>query len=183
MRSIIHNSICPYCWVPLIVAENQPNSRSVEHLIPNTILTKKRTKKDGDFYACRSCNSRKGHIDYVLSVVAKTQSKNEDVASAALTLAVYEKKGRAKRFLQMANDAIVTYSGIVLPMPISRNELLEYILFLGKGQYFRKHKRPYDETKQIMIIGFSSKIVMSSLEKNYSTRHISNPFSDLKLNK
>ena len=68
---MIRNSVCPYCRKPMVKAENKENSRSVEHLIPNAALTRKRMNDEGDFYACRKCNSRKSHIDYVLGTIAK----------------------------------------------------------------------------------------------------------------
>ena len=33
-------------------------------------LTRRRKNNQGDFYACRKCNSRKNNIDYILGVYA-----------------------------------------------------------------------------------------------------------------
>jgi hypothetical protein len=70
---MIENNISPYCWRLLIKAENKDNSRSVEHLMPNAALTRRRKNDEGDFCACRRCNSRKSSIDYVLGVITKAQ--------------------------------------------------------------------------------------------------------------
>lgn len=167
----------------MISAENQPNSRSVEHLIPNTVLTKPRTKRDGDFFACRRCNGRKGHIDYVLGVVAKSQSADTELAATALIDAISSEDGRSKRFIKMAAEAVETSNGVELNIPIFGDELLEYISFLGRGQYFRRHQRPFDQSRQVMVVQFVNKPVLSSLEADYGVAHGTNPFEDLRLNK
>ena len=80
---MIENEICAYCRTPIVRAENQPNSRSVEHMIPNAFITRKRKNGEGDFYVCRQCNSRKSHIDNLLGKTSKMQSPNTEIASQA----------------------------------------------------------------------------------------------------
>ena len=124
MQTLPRNPLCPYCQTVLIDSENAPNGRSIEHLIPNTVLTVPRTKRDGDFFACRRCNSAKSHIDYVLGVVAKAQSANAQLASAALLSAVNSNDGRAERFIQMAAEAVQTPDGGAIALiPIDGSEL------------------------------------------------------------
>ena len=177
------NPICPYCWVTLSDEVNQPNTRSVEHLIPNAVLTRPRTKRDGDFFACRRCNSRKGHIDYVLGIVAKAQSDNTDLAASALIAAVNSNDGRSERFIQMAAQARSTPNGVEAIVPIFGHELLEYISFLGRGQYFRKRGKPFDQDAQVMIVDYVNKLALSALSENYVHQHGTNPFSDLMQNR
>jgi hypothetical protein len=179
---VLRNALCPYCSTALVEAENQPNSRSVEHLIPNTVLSKPRTKRDGDFLACRRCNSRKGHIDYVLGVVAKAQAEDSDLAAQTLIAAATSEDGRAQRFIQMAAEAIETPQGVIANIPIFAQELLEYISFLGRGQYFRKRGTPFDEQRQVMLVDFVNKPVMATFEANYRLQHGTSPFSDLMQN-
>ncbi len=162
---------------------NQPNTRSVEHLIPNAVLTKPRTKRDGDFFACRKCNSRKGHIDYVLGVVAKAQSDNPELATNALISAVNSNDGRSERFIQMAAEARATLHGVEANIPIFGQELLEYISFLGRGQYFRKRSTPFDNDSKVMIVDYVNKLVMSALSEDYLAKHGTNPISDLVQNR
>lgn len=176
---MLHNSLCPYCCTKLRDAVNQPDSRSVEHLIPNTVLTQPRTKRDGDFFACRRCNSRKGHIDYVLGVVAKAQADDPKLASDALIAAITSDDGRSQRFIQMAVEVRETAHEVEANVPIFAQELLEYISYLGRGQYFRKRGKLFDEDSQVMIINYVNKQVMASLTADYTLRHGTNPFADL----
>ena len=69
-----------------------------------------------------------------------------------------------------------------MTIPIFAQELLEYISFLGRGQYFRKRGRPFDERRQVMIVDFINKPVMASFEANYRLQHGTSPFSDLMQN-
>jgi hypothetical protein len=181
---LLRNTVCPYCLTALVEAENQPNSRSVEHLIPNTVLSKPRSRRDRDFFACRKCNGRKGYIDYVLGVIAKAQAENPDFASQALISAVTTDDGRSQRFIQMAAEAKETaQGGAVMNIPIFAQELLEYISFLGRGQYFRKRGKPFNENSQVMIVDFVNKPVMAAFESNYRLEHGSSPFADLMENR
>ena len=74
---MIRNSQGAYCGVLMVVGENLDHSRSVEHMIPNTVLTQRRTRREGDFYACRGCNSEKSHIDYVLENCERIVAKKD----------------------------------------------------------------------------------------------------------
>lgn len=184
MQPLPRNRLCPYCQIVLIDSENEPNSRSMEHLIPNTVLTVKRTERDGDFFACRRCNSAKSHIDYVLGVVAKAQSANAQVATGALLSAVNSSDGRAKRFIQMAAEAVETPDGgAVALIPIDGKELLDYMSYLGRGQYFRVRGRLFDQDAHVMIVNYINKEVLSAIEVEYGMAHGSNPFKDLQENK
>jgi hypothetical protein len=180
---VLRNSICPYCLTRLSDAVNQPDTSSVEHLIPNSVLTKPRTRRDGDFFACRKCNSRKGHIDYVLGVVAKAQSDNPELAANVLISAVTSDDGRSERFIQVAAEARSTPHGVEANVPIYGHELLEYISFLGRGQYFRKRGMPFNQDTQVMIIDYVNKLVMSAFSEGYANTHGTNPFSDLMQNR
>ena len=73
----------------------------MEHLIPRTLLRKQSKNDAGDFYACRRCNARKSHIDYVLGVVAKSQSRDAEFAAQTMITAVTRTDGRSRRFVQM----------------------------------------------------------------------------------
>lgn len=184
MHSLRRNALCPYCGVVLTESENDPRGRSVEHLIPNTVLTKPRTKRDGDFFACRRCNCSKSHIDYVLSVVAKSQAADQTLAAEALLSAVKSGDVRAERFIQMAAEAVPTADGgAVFLIPIDGSELLDYISYLGRGQFFRKRGRLFNQNTQVMIVDYVNKQVLSTLEADYGNLHGANPFEDLQKNK
>lgn len=180
---MIRNQICPYCSTVMVEAENLPNAKSVEHLIPNKALRYPRSKRDGDFFACRKCNCKKGHIDYVLAVVAKGQSSDDQLAVKAMIEAIEKEEKSAERFIQMIATAKETNQGAEMRMPFIGRELLDYISFLGRGQHFRATGKLFDERTQVMIVGFYNKEVMRFVEGEYQVKHNSSPFEDLTENK
>lgn len=179
---MIEKNICPYCCQPLIKAENKDNSRSVEHLIPNAALTRKRKNDEGDFYACRRCNSRKSNIDYVLGVITKAQSFDNKLALNTVIDAITKKDGRAKRFIDMILTAKEGSGGVHMEMPIKGNELIEYLHYVGKGQFFKVRRVPYNPNNYVMDIQFVNKQILAAIESSYVDQHGSNPFKDLKQN-
>lgn len=185
---MIENNICPYCRRPLIKAENQDNSRSVEHLIPNAVLTRRRNKDEGDFYACRKCNSEKSKIDYVLGVIAKAQSSNDTLAADTLIKSIEKDNGATKRFIDMTHTARPTNEGTIhAEIPINAQELIEYMHYLGKGQYFKLNHNKltyklYNPREQVMLVEFVNKQALYPLEGSYTKRHKTNPFQDLQRN-
>ncbi|MFS2047488.1 hypothetical protein ACEN9J_38240 [Variovorax sp. Varisp41] len=60
---------------------------------------------------------------------------------------------------------------------------MEYIIFLGKGQYFRKFGVIYREDRQVMVVSFANKTVHATLEASYEHEHGTNPFRDLEKNR
>lgn len=167
----------------MVRAENKPMSRSVEHLVPNNVLRVPRTKNDGDFFACRKCNARKSHMDYVLGTLAKSQSRDDEFAANALIDAVTDKERRAERFIEMLRGSVNTVSGVEFEIPVFGTELLEYLQFLGKGQYFKVTQQVFRPVTQVMLLDYVNKEVLSNLESSYEVHHGTNPFRDLTLNK
>lgn len=179
---LIRNTVCPYCRRKMVKAENLDLSRSVEHLIPNAALTRKRKNDEGDFYACRQCNSRKSKIDYVLGVATKSQSRDEALATATLLRAATRDGHMSDRFVDAINSATGDGEWVYMNFPISGTELLEYIQFLGRGQYFKAFGVPFDPKKHVMLVDFSNKQVHHSLETSYEGKLGSNPYRDLERN-
>ena len=180
---MIENTICPYCCRALIKAENQDNSRSVEHLIPNAALTRKRKNDEGDFYACRKCNSKKSSMDYILGIIAKAQSNDDTLAANTLINSVVKDNGATKRIIDMLNTANAAEEGTIhAEMPIDAKELIEYIHYLGKGQYFKVNGKPYNPNTQIMDPTFANKQILSWIENSYVRQCKRNPFLDLQKN-
>ncbi len=161
---------------------NHNRGRSVEHLIPNTVLRSKSNNGAGDFYACRRCNARKSHIDYVLGVVTKTQSRDAEFAAQSMITAVTRDDKRSGRFVKMLQTAHETIDGVHFKIPISGVELLEYMQFLGKGQYFKRFRVVFQPAKQVMLTSFANKEVHSAFEASYEAQHGSNPYRDLEKN-
>ncbi len=180
---MIQNNICPYCRIKMIKAENKDNSKSVEHLIPNAALTVKRKNDEGDFYACRKCNSRKSNIDYILGVISKCQVDNSEMAANTLIKAITKEDGASNKFVKMVQSAKEGSREVHMTIPIGGEELVEYIQFLGKGQYFKKHRVAFNPDRFVMNIRVANKQVTKSLQESYIERHKSNPFRDLEKNK
>jgi hypothetical protein len=179
---MIRNTHCPYCRVELIKAENQPRSRSVEHMIPNAVLTQSRSRGEGDFYACRKCNSAKSNIDYVLAVVAKAQSGDSILAARTLCEAILRNDNTSPRFHQMMLTAEHHAHAVQAAIPIDGQDLYEYLCFLGKGQHFRSTGTIFDPRSRVIQAEFVIKPVMAALEQSYANSQGTNPFGDLASN-
>ena len=179
---MIYNDICPYCGVPLEKSENMPNSRAVEHLIANAAITIARKNDEGDFYSCRKCNSKKSHVDRLLGKIGKIQSADERLAAETLIGAITSDSKSSKRFIDMATRAQEYINHVELDVPIDAEELIEYIKFLGKGQYFKEHRTPLDNDKYVMRIQYINKDRCMYIEERYRCEHNSSPFRDLERN-
>lgn len=179
---MIDNWICPYCATEMVRAENLPNARSAEHMIPNKLLSTPRTPKDADFYACRACNSRKSNLDHVLAVLARAQSHNPELATDALADATTKKKGSARRFIEMVNGREFRADGVHMTVPVNGRGLFDYIMYFAKGQYFQRHGELFDEHKQVAIVSSDGKQVFGSLEREYRRANGSRAAVDLAQN-
>lgn len=179
---MIFNDICGYCGIPLEKSENMPNSRSIEHLIPNAAVTIRRKNNEGDFYACRECNSKKSHVDCLIGKVSKMQSADVNLAAETFIGAITSDLKNSKRFIEIALRAQEHFEHVELDVPIKAVELIEYIRFLGKGQYFKEHRTPLDTDKYVMRIQYLNKDLCMYIEEGYRNEHNSSPFRDLEKN-
>ena len=126
---------------------------------------------------------KKSSIDYILGVIAKAQSINNALAADTLINAILKDNGAAKRFIDMTHTARPTNEGTVdAEMPINAQELIEYMHYLGKGQYFKLKGKLYHPNAQVMYVNFVNKQVLSPLEGEYTGQHKANPFQDLQRN-
>lgn len=152
-------------------------------MIPNTSLTRKRSKGDGDFLVCRKCNSHKSNMDYVIGVIAKSQSSDRNLAVESLIRASTKTDGREKIFLDMIRTAVQKNDGnIHLKIPVHADDLIAYMQYLGKGQYFKVHKRPLNLKRYVMHLEFINKQVTQTFQSSYQCYHHSNPFIDIRQN-
>ncbi|WP_127346408.1 hypothetical protein [Pseudidiomarina mangrovi] len=155
----------------------------MEHMIPNAALSRKRGKGEGDFLACRKCNSHKSNMDYVIGVISKSQSANSNLVVDSLTRASTQTDGREKRFLDMMRTAVCKPDGnIHLEIPIHADDLISYMRYLGMGQYFKIHKRPFNPERYVMHLEFINKQVTQTFQASYQDTHYSNPFLDIQEN-
>ena len=67
-------------------------------------------------------------------------------------------------------------------IPIFAQELLDYISYLGRGQYFRKRGTPFDDSRQVMVVNYVNKPVMAAFEAKYRLQYSTSPFADLMQN-
>ena len=175
---MIHNTICAYCRKPFIKEENHPQARSVEHLIPNAMTNRKRKNDEGDFYICRQCNSAKSDIDEILGKCAKMQRD----ADIAVEVVEKEREENSHLYKKLVKSIKFNEHGPYLTFPIPGNDLVEYMWFLGKGQFLIETGKLYDPDKYVMQLKWYNKIITKSFEENYRTQFESNCFEDLKKN-
>lgn len=166
----------------MVKGENLSNCRSVEHLVPNTALTHKRNNGEGDFYACRKCNCAKGVLDEIFGLIARCQSDDSELAAKALIRAFTKRKSVPNRLWEMYYSAKEVNGHVEANMPVYGRELLDYATFFGKGLYYLKHKRVFNEKREVMHIHFFNKQVHSSFAQHYENRFSSNPIKDLENN-
>jgi len=175
---MIKNSLCPYCQVKLNTKQNHPYQKTVEHMIPQTVLRTPRGKKQGDFYACRQCNGEKSDLDYILGVIGKGQSDDDELALQTFRNSLEGKRPYKERFRNMINSAKPQADGkIQMDLPILGIEVHSYATFLAKGQYFKLKGKPLSTTKYLIQAEVVGKNVWVYLEKNY-LMHNRNLFSD-----
>ncbi|WP_417705416.1 hypothetical protein [Rheinheimera aquimaris] len=162
--------------------QDDPLSRSREHMIPQALLRKKRTKGDFEFWACKECNSDKSDMDSILATVAKSQSDDTDLATNAFIRAV-EDRGSQSRFLEMIRTAKETQDGsISLKIPVSGAEMAKYCNYLGKGAYFLKKGSPMQDSKHIVLFDVFNNYVAKELEIRYQMTWGRNAYRDLESN-
>jgi len=70
-----------------------------------------------------------------------------------------------------------------MQIPISGEELLEYMTFLGKGQYFIRNGVPFFAGTRVLLLNWYNKHVTASFETMYFEQFGSNNFRDLEKNK
>ncbi|MEZ7493555.1 hypothetical protein QO198_18570 [Pseudoalteromonas distincta] len=180
---MIHNTICPYCRHALeIKTENRPRSRSVEHLIPNTSLSKRRGKGEGDFYSCRKCNSAKSKLDDIVGLLTKAQSDNESFAYKSLEKTILKKKSIPYRYETMINSAKYEDDGVHVNLPLDASELIKYANYLGKGMYFIKNGKAFNSYRFVMVIKIFTKGFHNQFKDLYNDEQNSDPIKDLETN-
>ena len=154
--------------------ENNPLGRSVEHMIPNAFLTRKRNKGEGDFYACRTCNIRKSDIDYVLGVISKSQSNDLDLVYQSFQKAL-DDPTRSKPFNAMLSTAETHDDCVSMKIPISACKLSQYVDFLAKGQYFKMTRKFLSLNLYIVDFQIINKLVIDELKRMHYSQHGTNP--------
>lgn len=173
---MIENKICAYCRVRLNKIENDPACRSVEHMIPNVAINRNRKNDEGDFCICRRCNGEKSDIDNIIGKSAKIQGNDEELA---LEILKKEKERNTKYFKSLKKSAETTPVDQEVTIPLSGKDVVDYMTYLGKGQFLKDTAEVYDPEKYVMKLEWFNKLVMAELEKHYTKSNNRNPFMDL----
>ena len=133
MRS---SDYCVYCGVELNRIENHDNCRSVEHMIPQVSVSIKRTKGEGDFHACKKCNSTKGAIDDVLGITCRMVGDNKEGSIRAIRKFKEHCDKRDYRFVKAMRSVRYSSQGPCIDIPLSGKQIYQYGIWLAKGVYF-----------------------------------------------
>jgi hypothetical protein len=180
---MLRNEICPYCGVRMITESNRDKSRTAEHMIPHAMLTAKRTRAESDFYACRRCNSDKSDLDFRLGLVAKSQSENATVAVDSVLQGLAKPDRRVTQVQRMLSTAVeLPEGGAIMTVPFTGPELIRYITYLGRGQFFKERKTVYDRSTHVFEFFWIPKTDLGSFAKAYKNELGSDPIDDLMLN-
>jgi len=181
---MLDNKLCPYCAksINFEKIENDPFGKSVEHLIPNAVTTRKRKNDEGDFNAHRSCNMKKGSLDELIGKFSRLQSSTPNISLGALRKELESKKNT--RFYRALNDDRVRggENGVNIPNPVSGEEIIDFLTYIAKGLYFKQFAFPLNIKKFEIIPGFIPSQKIKHLESEYEQTNGTNPFRDLEKN-
>ncbi|MEM5505174.1 hypothetical protein WNY81_09945 [Shewanella frigidimarina] len=178
---MIKNNDCVYCGIAIKKSVNSDNGRSVEHLIPQIAVSKKRTNANGDFHVCRKCNTEKSKIDELFGLLSRVNTPGEGGIEAVSKLSKMFGK-RNKAITKMIDSARNNPNGIELNLPFKGEDVYKYGVFLTKGEFFKKHRSLLDLNKNIVLVTWGSPNLTRELLKRYKSTHGRNPFADLALN-
>ncbi|HDM8172434.1 TPA: hypothetical protein P0E23_005104 [Vibrio harveyi] len=178
---MIRNQNCVYCGIKIKKSQNADDGRSVEHMIPQIAVSKKRTNAQGDFHVCRKCNTEKSKIDELFGLVSRINSPGENGKEAVSKLAKMAGKGN-KAILNMIANAQEAPGGFQIKLPFKGEDIYKYGVFLTKGEYFKKHNSILDKKDKIVLVSWGGENLISELMKQYRKTHDRDPFNDLTLN-
>lgn len=178
---MIRNSNCAYCGVLLNNLENHENCASVEHMIPNSALRKKRKNDQGDFLVCRGCNLKKSRMDEIIGLFTRL-TLDEDADDS---VEKYIKRvNKNDKIFTKAITSLVNMNGeIGIRIPVTVKQAIEYFEYFGKGQFIICNKEVFNESTHIILVEIMGSSVVKAIENRYEKNNLSNPFDDLLQNK
>lgn len=178
---MIKNSNCVYCGIEIKKSKNSGDGRSVEHLIPQSAVSKKRSNAQGDFYVCRKCNTEKSKIDALFGLLSRINTPGSGGLEAAEKLARMAGKGN-KTLINMFNSHQKKAGGYEIQLPFKGKDIYNYGVFLTKGEYFKRHREILDLEKTIVFVKWAGPFFIDKLISRYKNNNGKNPFDDLVLN-
>ena len=178
---MIKNQNCVYCGIAVKKSVNLDCGRSVEHLIPQIAVSKKRTNAKGDFHVCRKCNSDKSKIDELFGLLSRINTPGEGGLEALSKLAkLYGKRNKA--ITSMIDSGRSHSDGVEVKLPFKGEDIYKYGVFLTKGEYFKKHLSLLDLSQKVILVTWGSPSFVKELLSNYKSKHDSNAYDDLAKN-
>ncbi len=181
-KQVFKNKQCPYCGVELKKGENGSFSRSMEHMVPEAMLSEKRGKKSGDFWACRNCNGLKSEMDDWFAQLARIQSPNSKVSLVESKKMSKRRGDRIDLMKSSMKPHSVFKDKVSVTMPLRGSEIVAYSTFLGQGAYFQERNEIFDSNKHVFVIQFHTKFVLDTFAEQYKLEHGSNPYRDIEEN-
>jgi hypothetical protein len=178
---MIKNKNCVYCGKEVRKSKNNDDGRSVEHLVPQIAVSKKRTNAQGDFHVCRKCNTEKSKIDELFGLLSRINTPGNGGREAISKLAKMVGK-KNKTVLSMMDSATKHPDGMEIKLPFKGEEIYKYGLFLTKGEYFKKHGEILNNGNKIVLVTWGGPHLIKELLSSYRETHGTNPFEDLTQN-
>ena len=178
---MIKNKNCVYCGKEVRKSKNNDDGRSVEHLIPQIAVSKKRTNAQGDFYVCRKCNTEKSKIDELLGLLSRINTTGDGGREAISKLAKMVGK-KNKAVLSMMDCATKHPDGMEIKLLFKGEDIYKYGLFLTKGEYFKKHGEILNNDDKIVLVTWGGPHLIKELLSSYRETYGTNPFEDLTQN-
>ena len=178
---MIKNKNCVYCGREVKKSINMDDGRSVEHLIPQIAVSKKRTNAQGDFYVCRKCNTEKSKIDELFGLLSRVNDPGGGGIEAISKLVKMVGK-KNKAVLAMQDSATKHPEGIEIKLPFKGEDIYKYGLLLTKGEYFKRHSRLLNTDEKIVLVTWGSSQLIKVLLSRYKETQGKNIFEALALN-
>lgn len=178
---MIKNNSCVYCGKEIKKSKNNDDGRSVEHLIPQIAVSKRRTNAQGDFHVCRKCNTEKSKIDELFGLLSRINTPGDGGLDAISKLAKMVGK-KNKAVLSIIDSATKHPDGMEIKLPFKGEDIYKYGLFLTKGEYFKKHGKILSNNDKIVLVTWGGPQLIKKLISSYRETHGTNPFEDLKQN-
>ncbi|WP_326490892.1 hypothetical protein, partial [Lelliottia amnigena] len=178
MRASTH---CIYCGVLMNRIVNDPHSRTVEHMIPQISVSIRRTNGEGDFHACKKCNSEKSRIDEIIGVICRMVGEHPEGSLDAINnfhKALARNDSRFKQAFQSVNRS---QYGPSITLPLTAKEIYRYGIWLGKGVYFiqRGELLPDNSIVWVELVGHEE---VMFIKDEYRRQRGSEAFDDLSQN-
>ncbi|HBM2986931.1 TPA: hypothetical protein LVL87_004544 [Klebsiella oxytoca] len=178
---MIPSTHCVYCGVLMNRIPNDPQCRSVEHMIPQVSVSIKRSNGEGDFHVCKQCNGDKSRIDEVIGIICRMVGEH---ATGSFDAVNKFKKALARndsKFIKAYQSVTHSDKGVFLHLPLDAKEIHRYGSWLAKGVYFLKKKELLPLNKLIWLEIIRHDEVME-IKKMYRRRQGSEAFDDLSKN-